>query len=111
MAAQKAGDFDSLPGKGKPLHLEDLSHVPEDLRAGFLILKNANMLPAEMEIRKQIVSLQDLLALTSDEPDQTVILKQIREKLIHVDILHRRSFGKRSVEYYGRKLIARLRKR
>ena len=44
-AAQKAGLFDSLPGKGKPLGLEDLSGVPEDLRVGYHILKNANMLP------------------------------------------------------------------
>ncbi len=30
--AQKAGTFDNLPGKGKPLELEDLSWVPEELR-------------------------------------------------------------------------------
>ena len=37
--AQRAGAFDNLPGKGKPLDLEDLSWVPEDLRIGYLVLK------------------------------------------------------------------------
>jgi hypothetical protein len=43
--AQRAGAFDDLPGKGKPLQLEDVSWVPEDLRIGYHILKNAHVLP------------------------------------------------------------------
>ena len=30
--AQKNGDFDNLSGAGKPLNLEDISQIPEDLR-------------------------------------------------------------------------------
>jgi hypothetical protein len=45
--AQQAGAFDNLPGKGKPLELEDLSWVPEELRIGYLVLKNAHVLPPE----------------------------------------------------------------
>jgi hypothetical protein len=111
VAAQRAGVFDSLPGKGKPLDLEDLSQVPEDLRVGYHLLRNANMLPPELELKKQILSLQDLLAVTGDKPKQQVIIKEIRQKLIHVDVLHRRSFGQRDVGYYGKKLIDKLRRR
>jgi hypothetical protein len=32
--AMERGEFDDLPGKGRPLVLEDLSRVPEDLRSG-----------------------------------------------------------------------------
>ena len=37
--AQKEGAFDNLPGKGKPLQLEDQSLIPEDLRMSYHILK------------------------------------------------------------------------
>lgn len=39
------GDFDDLPGKGKPLDLEDDRHLPDDLRLAYKILKNAGCLP------------------------------------------------------------------
>lgn len=37
--AEEEGLFDNLPGKGKPLKLEDDSDVPEELRMTFKILK------------------------------------------------------------------------
>jgi hypothetical protein len=33
LEAQKNGEFDNLPGKGKPLQLEDDSQIPEELLA------------------------------------------------------------------------------
>ena len=45
--AQKKGEFEHLPGNGKPLVLDDDSHVPPELRAGFRLLKNAGCLPPE----------------------------------------------------------------
>lgn len=110
LAAQQAGVFDSLPGKGKPLDLQDFSAVPQELRVSYHILKNANMLPPELELKKQILSLQDLLGVIGDEPKQHAIIKEIREKFIHMDILHRRSFGPRSLGYYGQKLLRKLRR-
>ena len=59
--AQRSGTFDNLLGKGEPLELEDLSSVPEDLRMAYHLLKNAHVLPPEMELRKDIYSLRDLL--------------------------------------------------
>ena len=42
------GEFDDLAGKGRPLAFEDLSAVPHDLRAAYLLLNNAGVLPEEM---------------------------------------------------------------
>ena len=64
--AQREGLFDNLPGKGKPLRLDDDSGVPEDLRLTFKILKNSNCLPIEMELRKEIFSLRQLLNAAID---------------------------------------------
>lgn len=59
--AQRKGEFDDLPGQGAPLILDDDSCVPEALRSGFRLLKNAGCLPPELEQRKEAMALTDLL--------------------------------------------------
>ena len=75
--AQREGLFDNLPGKGKPLNLDDDSGVPEDLRLSFKILKNANCLPIEMELRKEIYNLRQLLDAAIDPETR----KELRREL------------------------------
>ncbi|MNO40767.1 hypothetical protein D3C76_309250 [compost metagenome] len=60
--AMRSGEFDELPGHGKPLELEDLSGVPEELRMSFKIMKNAGLLPEEVMLRKECVTLEQMLA-------------------------------------------------
>jgi hypothetical protein len=76
-AAQDEGVFDNLPGKGKPLILDDDSAVPEDMRLAFKILKNAGCLPVEMEMRKEIYNIRQLLNTAIDERTR----KQLRREL------------------------------
>ena len=60
--AMERGEFDNLPFHGKPIKLDDLVGVPEHLRMGYKILKNAGVLPEEMQLKKEMVSLKNLLA-------------------------------------------------
>ncbi len=62
-----AGLFHDYPGKGEPMALEDLSGMPEELRAAYLLLKGSGHLPEEMELRKEMLQLSDLLAACSDD--------------------------------------------
>ena len=39
--AMERGDFDNLPGKGKPLDLSDWENTPVHLRMSYSVLKNA----------------------------------------------------------------------
>jgi hypothetical protein len=107
--AQRAGAFDNLPGKGKPLDLEDLSWVPDDLRIGYLVLKNAHVLPPEAELLKDIRTIEDLLKHVEDEGERRALAKSIQFKLIRLDMLKRRSMPLRSVRDYSRKLVDKLR--
>ena len=107
--AQRAGAFDDLPGKGKPLDLEDLSWMPEDLRIGYLVLKNAHVLPPEAELLKDIHTIEDLLKHVEDEGERRALAKSIQFKLIRLDMLKRRSMPLRSVRDYSRKLVDKLR--
>lgn len=60
--AMRNGEFTDLPGHGKPLELEDLSGVPEELRMSYKIMKNAGILPEEVTLRAECVTLEELLA-------------------------------------------------
>jgi hypothetical protein len=60
--ARARGDLDDLLGAGRPLELEDLSLVPEELRAGYLLLKNAGCLPPEVQARKELSKVEALIA-------------------------------------------------
>lgn len=106
--AQREGAFDNLPGKGKPLELEDQSLIPEELRMSYHILKNAHVLPPEAELRKDIQTLQDLLKYVEDESERKAMAKEIEWKMIRLDLLGRRSFSWQTTRFYGKKLVRRL---
>lgn len=60
-AALEKGELSNLPGSGKPLQLDDDSHVPPELRAGYRLLKNAGFLPPELELRREAMEVNDLI--------------------------------------------------
>ncbi len=77
--AQKNGDFDNLPGYGQPLRLDDDSAVPEELRTGYRLLKNAGYLPPELQDRKDALQLADLLrGIKEGDARRTEIAARLR---------------------------------
>jgi hypothetical protein len=108
LEAQRKGEFDNLPGKGKPLELEDLSWVPQDLRVGYKVLKNAHVLPPEAELLKDIHTLEDLLKHVEDEGERKALAKSIQWKIVRLDMLKRRSSAPGSLRQYGRKLVRKF---
>ena len=87
--AQEEGVFDNLPGKGKPLQLDDDSGIPEELRLAYKILKNANCLPIEMELRKEIFSLRQLLDAAIDPEIRRDLRRQLNLLVLRHN-LHRK---------------------
>ncbi|MFO1312549.1 MAG: DnaJ family domain-containing protein [Burkholderiales bacterium] len=76
--AQRAGAFDDLPGTGRPLDLEDDRLVPEDVRVGYRILRNAGCVPAELVERKEAAGLRKLLAsIAAGDPDRRRLLAKL----------------------------------
>jgi hypothetical protein len=72
--AMKNGSFDNLAGEGKPLKLEDLSGISPSERMAYTILKNAGILPPEMEARKAISELEKKIS-EIDSDDEKINLK------------------------------------
>jgi hypothetical protein len=62
LEAVSRGEFDDLPGAGRPLELNDDPLVPEELRVAYRILKNAGVVPPEIERLKAVRKLELLKA-------------------------------------------------
>ncbi len=71
------GELSNLPGAGKPLNLEEYFSTPEELRLAFSILKNANCLPAEVELLREIARLEEALAAAADTGDRRELQRTI----------------------------------
>lgn len=68
--AAERGEFDELPGRGEPLALEDDSLVPEELRAGYRMLKNAGFVPPELESMRELREVETLIRQAESEADR-----------------------------------------
>lgn len=107
-AAQKQGRFDNLEGKGKPLVFED-SHVPNELRMAHKILKNAGFLPPEVEIRKQMTHVRELMEQAGQaSEDQAKLHKKLNYLMAKLDTV--RSTGPGSALARDRYRTSLLRK-
>ena len=103
--AQERGEFDNLPGHGKPLDLEDDSHVPEDLRIAYKILKNADCLPPELQEKKEIRQMEDLLASLPDEKERYKLIKKINFRIMKLNMVGKKSPLLEEKQLYYRKVI------
>ena len=91
--AIQRGEFDDLPGAGRPLELEDLSRIPPHLRLGYKVLRNANVLPPELELRREMYSLDRLIEATSDPDDVDELRRRRRESELRYSLLIERRTG------------------
>lgn len=85
--AIEAGEFDNLPGKGKPIDLKPYFETPEDLRMAYSILKSNNFAPVEVELLKEIEALKRRLESCSDADQRSKLSKEIREKTFNFNML------------------------
>ena len=83
--ATARGEFDNLPGEGKPLDLDAYFAMPEHLRMGYAILKSADIIPEEMEFLRQIESLKKSLDSTT-RIEQKALRQQLSERLTNLNM-------------------------
>ena len=103
------GELDNLPGKGKPLAMgEDLSGVPDELRMAYKLLKNAGFVPPEVELRKEIVSLREMLGTLEDDEERRTLRRKLDFKLLKLNMMRRRPFNLDDFPEYSNKIIDRL---
>jgi hypothetical protein len=53
--ALQNGEFDQRPGAGKPLVLEDLSHLPPEVRMAYTLLKNSGFVDTPQDLGRPLL--------------------------------------------------------
>ncbi len=106
--AMEHGEFDDLPGKGKPLEIEDDSHLPADLRMSYKILKNADCLPPELELRKEILSTQELLSGIQDTQEKYRQMQKLNYLIMKLNLSGSRSVALEHNQVYYDRVLAKV---
>jgi len=92
--AQERGEFDNLPGKGKPIDLSTYFEMPEEIRLAQSVLKNAGMISPEVQLLKEIAELRQVSAAVVDEEKKAKLQKQIQQKQIEFSLMMERQSKK-----------------
>jgi hypothetical protein len=107
--AMEAGQFDDLPGKGRPIRREEgLCAVPEELRMGYRILRNAGCLPPELELHRELLTLKDLLRACTDETQRPALHRRLTRATLHYNVLAERNRANAAFGAYADRLTARV---
>jgi hypothetical protein len=81
--AQENGEFDNLPGLGKPLPNDDLAGIPEELRMAYRLMRNAGYSPEEANLKQELMTIEDLIKHTKDETEKEGLKSQLTQKLLN----------------------------
>lgn len=106
--AIKNGALDDLPGAGKPLVLEDNSHLPEDLRIVYKVLKNAGCVPPEISLRKEIAKIEDLLVGMENTRAKYRQIKKLNFLIMKLNMIRRTHVSREEHQRYEEKLMKRF---
>ncbi len=96
--AQERGEFDNLPGRGKPIDLTAYFETPEEVRLAQSVLKNAGMTAPEVQLLREIAELRQLQAAVLDEAKKKDIHKQIQQKEVEFNLMMERQKRQRSAK-------------
>ena len=100
------GALENLPLQGQPLQLEDLSMVPESLRAGYILLKSNGFLPPVLALKKEIQSVEALLSRTECTDRRDEYARKLRMMRLHLGVLNQNLVD--IEERYQSKLVSKL---
>lgn len=106
--AQRKGEFENLNGNGKPLDLNEMNGVPEELRLAYKLLKNAELLPPEIELKKEIHQTEDLLQNVTDVADRYRLLKKLNFLIMKLNTVRSGSIEFEAPQHYTDKIADRL---
>ena len=106
--AQKKGEFENLQGSGKPLDFLDDQAVAEELRLAYKILKNADCLPPEIELKKEIQQTEELLSGMGETAEKFRTIKKLNYLIMKLNTLRNTSIEFEAPQKYSDKMVQKL---
>jgi hypothetical protein len=93
LEAMEKGEFDNLPGKGKPVIVEDWTGIPVQLQIAYKILKNSGYVPAEVMLQKEITLLTSSLSKAPSAAEKQRLKRELADKTMRYNMLMEKGRG------------------
>lgn len=106
--AIKEGRLKTDGWQGRPLPDEADPFMPEDLRMAYKILKNAGFVPPEVEARREIERLEEIIAGSTDEQTRLKQMKKLEVLLRKLALMRPEAANIALQEDYYRKVVERV---
>jgi len=100
------GELEVEGWRNRPLPEED-QQVPPELRMAYKLLKNAGYLPPEIEVKKEIQQLEELIAATEDEHERLRQMKKLNVLRLKCHTMRQRPIHIEEGDYH-RKVVERI---
>ena len=85
--AMAQGQFENLPGAGRPLNLEEYFSAPEDLRMAYSILRSANCAPVEVQLLSEIARLERNVAQSEDAATRAELRRALQDRQTQLAVM------------------------
>ena len=96
--AMEAGEFDRLEGAGRPVNLDAYFATPEEMRAGYAVLKNAGIVPEEAQLLREINGLKEKLEACRDRAEREGLSRAINDLKLKYNLLVEHYRSKRRLD-------------
>ena len=106
--AIESGEFEDLENAGRPINFEDEAWVPEDLRGAYKMLKNSGCIPPELELRKEILSLRDLINTIDDDGERLRKIRELNFRLMKLGEMRKSPLNFERFPEYEKKIFEKL---
>ncbi len=80
--AYEEGEFNELPGFGKPMDLNDDAGIPEELKMAHRIMKNAGYSTEEAGLKQEMMRIEDLIRTCEDDVEAKSLHRELNEKVL-----------------------------
>ncbi len=108
LEALQKGNLTNSKWKNKPLPPDDDHNIPDDLKMAYKILKNSGYLPPEVEERKEVQRLEELIAATEDEHERLQQMRKLNVLLMKIDAKRSTPVNISHQDEYYRKIVERV---
>ena len=106
--ALQNGQLDIEAWRNKPLPMTNDNMIPGELRMAYKILKNAGYLPPEIETKKEIQQIEDLLKTCEDERIRVKQIKKLNFLVLKLNTMKGHAANIEGQDNYYRKIIERI---
>jgi hypothetical protein len=96
--AIERGEFDNLPGKGKPLPFSQDFLEPPHQRLANKLLKNAGIAPIEISLRRELAQLKQEYARAKNAQERHALLREIRLMVLRINVMRQTSIQTEATE-------------